>query len=80
MDVPQTIYRLHDVTVDASYRWLRNFTIIGRYGWEEYDVVDFATNNVPLVFPATTAAAIYLGDSSQGYKAHRLALLARWTF
>jgi MtrB/PioB family decaheme-associated outer membrane protein len=80
VDVPQTIYRLHDVTVDASYRWLRNFTIIGRYGWEEYDVVDFATNNVPLVFPATTSAAIYLGDSSQSYKAHRLALLARWTF
>ena len=81
VDVPQTLYRLHDVTVNASYRWLRNITLIGRYGWEQYDIVDFATNSVPLVFPATgTSSAIYLGDSSTSYRAHRVALLARWTF
>ena len=81
VDVPQTLYRWHDVTVNASYRWLQNITLIGRYGWEQYDIVDFATNNVPLVFPATgTSSAIYLGDSAQSYRAHRLALLARWTF
>lgn len=79
-DVPQTIYRRHDLTVDATYRWLKNMSLIGRYNWEEYDIVDFATNNVPLVFPATSSAAITLGDSSQSYRAHRVAFLARWTF
>jgi MtrB/PioB family decaheme-associated outer membrane protein len=80
VDVPQTLYRRHDLTVDATYRWLRNMSLIGRYNWEEYDIVDFATNNVPLVFPVSSSAAITLGDSSQSYRAHRVAFLARWTF
>jgi hypothetical protein len=80
VDVPQTIYRRHDVTADAIYNWLRNMSFIVRYNWEEYDIVDFATNNVPLVYPATSSAAITVGDSSQSYRAHRVALLAKWTF
>jgi MtrB/PioB family decaheme-associated outer membrane protein len=79
-DVPQTIYRRHDLTADAIYRWLRSMEFILRYNWEQYDIVDFATNNVPLVFPTTSSAAITLGDSAQSYRAHRVALLARWTF
>ena len=79
-DVPQTVYRRHDLTADAMYRWLRSMEFILRYNWEQYDIVDFATNNVPLVFPTTSSAAITLGDSSQSYRAHRVALLARWTF
>ena len=62
------------------YRWLRSMEFILRYNWEQYDIVDFATNNVPLVFPNTSSAAITLGDSAQSYRAHRVALLARWTF
>ena len=69
------------LVVDAGYHWLKSVTLVGRYGWEQYDVVDFATNNVPLIFPTTGASnAIFLGDSSIPYRATRLALLAKYTF
>ena len=80
-NLPSTFFRLHDVIVDTRYHWLKNLTLTGRYAWEQYDVVDFATNNVPFIFPTTGAStAIYLGDSSQSYRAHRLALMATFTF
>jgi MtrB/PioB family decaheme-associated outer membrane protein len=81
VDLPQTIFRRHETMLDASWRWLATTSIVGRWGWEDYDVNDFASNSVPLIFPTTgTANAIFLGDSSQGYRAHRLALLVRHTF
>ena len=52
-----------------------------RYGWEEYDTDDWAVTNVPLLFPLTGAAsAVFLGNSAQNYRAHRVALLLRHTF
>jgi MtrB/PioB family decaheme-associated outer membrane protein len=81
VDLPQTIFRRHETLLDASWHWLENTSIIGRWAWEDYDVNDFASNSVPLIFPVTgTANAIFLGDSSQGYRAHRLALLVKHTF
>lgn len=80
-DLPSTVFRRHETLLDASWKWLDNTSVIGRWGWEEYDVTDFASNNVPLIFPVTgTANAIFLGDSSQSYRAHRLALLVKHTF
>ena len=81
VDLPSTIFRNHHTMLDAQWRWLENTSIIGRWAWEDYDVNDFASNAVPLIFPTTgTANAIFLGDSSQGYRAHRLALLVKHSF
>ena len=81
VDLPSTIFRNHHTMLDAQWRWLENTSIIGRWAWEDYDVNDFASNAVPLIFPVTgTANAVFLGDSSQGYRAHRLALLVKHTF
>jgi MtrB/PioB family decaheme-associated outer membrane protein len=81
VDLPSTIFRRHEATLDARWRWLESTSIVGRWGWEEYDVNDFASNSVPLIFPVTgTSNAIFLGDSSQSYKAHRLALLVKHSF
>jgi MtrB/PioB family decaheme-associated outer membrane protein len=80
-DLPSTIYRRHDSVLDARWRWRENTIIVGRWGWEEYDVDDWAVNDVPLIFPVTgTANAIFLGDSSKSYRAHRLALLVKYSF
>lgn len=80
-DLPSTLFRRHEMALDASWRWLERTVIVGRWGWEEYDVIDFASNNVPLIFPVTgTANAIFLGDGSQSYRAHRLALLVKHSF
>ena len=80
-DLPGTRYRRHELVFDARWRWLESTTLIGRYGWEEYDVDDWAVNDVPLIFPVTgTANAVFLGDSSRGYRAHRLALLVKHDF
>jgi MtrB/PioB family decaheme-associated outer membrane protein len=80
-DLPGTVYRRHDLVVDASYHWLKSDQLVVRYGWEDYDVNDFAVNDVPLIFPTTgTSNAVFLGDSSKGYRAHRVALLVKHTF
>jgi len=81
VDLPSTFYRLHESVLDVSWQWLKSTSVIGRWGWEQYSVDDFATEDVPLIFPTTgTSTAIYLGDSSQSYRANRLALLVRHTF
>jgi MtrB/PioB family decaheme-associated outer membrane protein len=81
VDLASTFYRRHESVLDVSWHWQANTSIIGRWGWEQYTVDDFATEDVPLIFPTTGAAsAIYLGDSSQDFTANRLALLVRHTF
>lgn len=74
--LPPTLYRMHDVQVETRYR-LPKLELALRYGFEELDVVDFANENVPLLgLTAGAATAIYLGDGTQDYKGHRVALLA----
>jgi MtrB/PioB family decaheme-associated outer membrane protein len=80
-DLPSTIYRLHQATVEGRYYWLKTTTILVRYGWEEYDTNDWATTNVPYIFPTTgTSNAVFFGDSSRGYIAHRVALMMKHVF
>jgi MtrB/PioB family decaheme-associated outer membrane protein len=81
VDLPTTIFRRHETQLDARWRWFSSTSLIGRWAYEDYEVNDFASNDVPFIFPLTgTANAVFLGDSSQGYRAHRLALLLRHTF
>jgi MtrB/PioB family decaheme-associated outer membrane protein len=81
VDLPSTLYRRHESVLDVIWHWQARTSIIGRWGWEQYTVDDFATESVPLIFPTTgNASAIYLGDSSQDFTANRLALLVRHTF
>jgi len=80
-DLPSTFYRRHEVTAEARWRVTAVVELAGRYGFEQLDVTDFASEDVPLLFPVTgTANAIFLGDSSQDYRAHRLALVATRRF
>ena len=79
--LPETFYRRHEVTTEARWRVTENLDLAGRYGFEQMDVNDFATEDVPLLFPLTgPATAVFLGDSSQDYRAHRLALVATRRF
>jgi MtrB/PioB family decaheme-associated outer membrane protein len=81
LDLPATFYRLSSVTVDARWKWVERTTLIARFGWEEYDVSDWAVQGLPLVFPLTgTASTIFLGDNSQNYVARRVAFLVSHHF
>jgi MtrB/PioB family decaheme-associated outer membrane protein len=77
-DVPNTLYRRHDVVLEARYQLMKSTQITGRYGWQEFDAIDFAAKDLALVAPS--AAAVYLGDFYQDYRAHRVALLLKHTF
>ncbi len=83
-DLPSTLYRRHDVTVEAVYKWLANADLVARYGVEDFHVVDFASVNVPLLNPATSALgpanAVYLGDGVQTYRAHLVSGMVRYRF
>lgn len=80
-DLPHTFYRRHEATVEAGWKFLANTEVTGRYGYEEFDLVDFAQKDVPVLgFTGTNLAAIYMGDFYHDYKAHRLALLVKHSF
>ena len=80
-DLPNVFYRRQDVSLEIGWRWLQQTHFVGRYNWEQFDQVDWAVNDVPFIFPLTGAAsAIFLGDSSRSYTAHRIALVVRHTF
>jgi MtrB/PioB family decaheme-associated outer membrane protein len=80
-DLPNTLYRLHQLQIEARYQLRKRTTVAARYGWEKYTTDDWATNNVPLLWPQTGAAtAIFLGDSSQGYIANLVAVVVTHSF
>jgi MtrB/PioB family decaheme-associated outer membrane protein len=77
-DPPSALYRRHDLTAQADYRFMKNTSVALRYMWEEFDVVDFATKGISQISPGATA--IYLGDFWRDYRAHRVALLVKHQF
>lgn len=81
VDLSDTVYDLQDLQVEARWRVRGNLDIAGRYGFERFDVSDFASDAVPLLNVAGTASnAIFLGDSLLDYRAHRVALVATQRF
>ena len=81
VDLPDTKYRRQEANAEARWAWMSHTDVTLRYVFEQYDVTDFGGENVPFVFPVTGAStAIFLGDSSMDYRAHRVALLATRRF
>ncbi len=81
MDLPGTRYRRTGVTLDGLYQIDPGLSVGVRYGWEQFDVIDFAATGIPLLSPVTgTSNAIYLGDNLQDYRANILALVVKKTF
>ena len=79
--LPGTKYRRQDATAELGYKLDEATQIRGRWSWEQWDVTDFASEDVPLFFPLVGANnAIFLGDSSLDYRAHALALLIQRSF
>lgn len=80
-DLPSTYQLRQDVLLNGRWQASRTLALEFRYAFEQYEVEDFSSKNIPLVFPLTgSVTAIYLGDSLQDYKAHRLALAAHYSF
>jgi MtrB/PioB family decaheme-associated outer membrane protein len=81
VDLPDTKYRRQEADVEARWVWMSHTDVTLRYVFEQYDVTDFGNEDIPFVFPVTGAStAIFLGDSSMDYRAHRVALLATRRF
>ncbi len=81
VSLPSTEYRRQTATVELRYQLLSSTSLLGEWAWEEYDVKDLSTENVPLIFPLTGSSnAIFLGDSVLDYRAQRVAVLLRRTF
>lgn len=81
VDLPSTVYRREAVGLDGWYKVDDKFRVGARWAWEQFKVRDFATTDVPLLFPSTgTVNTILLGDSIQDYKAHQLAVFVERSF
>jgi hypothetical protein len=80
-DLPDTFYRLHVGNFDATYRLKGGTELSARYRYEEYDVVDFASQGITLVGPPSGAVtALYLGDNVLPYHAHVVSIVASRRF
>lgn len=84
-DVPNTFYRSHDVTLEARWKWTASMDLAVQGQYLQFDVVDFAVENVPLLGGSLSGStftpnAIYLGDSYRDYTARRVAVLATRRF
>ena len=76
MDVPNTFYRRHIVEVEAIWRAKYHTDVSLRYGYDFFDVVDFANQDIPLLGPTATAGtAIYLGDNVRPYVANMISVV-----
>ncbi len=82
VDLPDTRYDLQDVAIEARYHVSHDLEIAGRYAFERFDVNDFASENVQLLNVAAggVSNAVFLGDSSLDYRAHRFAVFATQRF
>ena len=81
VDLPGTRYKREGVGTEAWYQVDESLSLGVRWGWEQYESVDFANKNVPLLFPTTgTVNAVFLGDSFQDYRANQVELRIRRTF
>lgn len=84
-DVPNTFYRTHDVTLELRWKWTASMDLAVQGQYVQFDVDDFAVENVPLLGGSLsgttfTPNAIYLGDSYRDYTARRVAVLATRRF
>ena len=80
---PQQRYRRINLTLEGDYNLAERTQLGLQYMWEEFDAVDFAAVDIPALGIAAGANNInylYLGDSFQSYRAHRVAFLVRQTF
>jgi len=76
-------YRRIDLTFETRYELAAQTQVAVQYAWEEFDVTDFSSVDIPNLGIAAGASSInyiYLGDSFQSYRAHRVALLLRKKF
>jgi MtrB/PioB family decaheme-associated outer membrane protein len=81
VDLPTSRYRTQGVGAEAWYK-VDDGTSVGlRWAWEEFIVSDYATEDVPLLFPVTGAStALFLGDSIQDYHANLIGVFVRKVF
>jgi MtrB/PioB family decaheme-associated outer membrane protein len=76
VDVPATFYRRHIVEAEAIWRAKYHTDVSLRYGYDFFDVADFANQDIPLLGPTATAGtAIYLGDNVRPYVANMISVV-----
>jgi MtrB/PioB family decaheme-associated outer membrane protein len=76
-------YRRIDLTLETRYDLAPGTQVSLLYAWEEFDVTDFSSVDIPNLGIAAGASSInyiYLGDSFQSYRAHRVGLVVRKKF
>jgi hypothetical protein len=80
-NLPDTFYRRQRATIEADYKLPGGTKLGARYGYDKWDVNDFAAQDIPLLgVTAGAATAIYLGDNSLPYRAHQMALVVTRAF
>ncbi|HEU4724270.1 MAG TPA: MtrB/PioB family outer membrane beta-barrel protein [Candidatus Eisenbacteria bacterium] len=81
VDLPGTVYKRTGVDLEAMYQVQKNLQFGARWAWEEFEASDFATQDIPLLFPVTgTSNAIFLGDNVLNYRANAVAFVVKRTF
>jgi len=81
IDLPTVEYTRQNVGAEVWYQTSEETSFGVRWMWEQFDAIDYANENVPLLFPVTGAStALFLGDSIQDYRAQMVGVFMRKTF
>lgn len=82
-DLPPILYRRHTAILEARYRVRRDTDVAARYGYDQYTIHDFSSQNIPLLAVSALSAsqtAVYLGNNALSYRAHQVAVVATRRF
>jgi hypothetical protein len=82
-DLPDTRYLRNLFTATLTYDLWESTKLGARYGYDDYDFVDFANQNVPLLNTTTSppgSNAIFLADNLLSYTANRYAIYLTQSF
>ena len=84
-NLPDTHFDRHTVSVEARYKLLDNTDIGARYGYDDFEINDFSSQGIPLLgltagATGFTTSGLFLGNNTQGYRAHAVAVVATRRF
>ena len=80
-NLPDTHFDRHTVSVEARYKLLDNTDLGARYGYDDFEINDFSSQDIPLLgLTNGVTSGLFLGNNTQGYRAHAVAVVATRRF
>jgi MtrB/PioB family decaheme-associated outer membrane protein len=84
-DLPGTHFNRHTLSLEARYKVMESTELGVRYGFDQFKIIDFWSQGIPLLGAtlsptSLTSSGLFLGNNTQNYRAHAVAVVATRLF